>query len=127
MNLALSKSNWHTGSEGVSQCQNSLDSDSDTPPEGAAIRILLGEAASRHLDAAGEGAFIVISKAMRGTEEPETAGRWALHLLPCSITQANDAVAVIQGRAKASYPKKPKAAPAAPLTPHDIHNPTSKS
>lgn len=61
------------------------------------IRILLSEAASRHLTATGEHAFIVASRAMRGVEEPDTAGRWALWLVPCSITTADAAVRVARG------------------------------
>lgn len=101
--------------EGVSQCQNSLDSDSDTPHDAAAVagvvRILLSEAASRHLTATGERAFIVASRVMRGAEEPETMGRWALHFIPCDIVAANAAVGVALGRARAVRIKTPRAAP----------------
>lgn len=71
------------------------------------IKILLSEQASRHLDATGERAFIVASRAMRGTEEPETMGRWALHLVPCSIPQADAACRVARGLSKESKPRTP--------------------
>lgn len=73
------------------------------------VRILLSEQASRHLDGTGERAFIVVSRAMRGAEEPETRGRWALWLVPCTIAQADAAVRVATG--KSSERRKPLPTP----------------
>ena len=68
--------------------------------QGKPVRILLSETASRHLTETGEHAFIVVSRARRGAEEPETAGRWALWLVPCSIAEADSAVRVARGISK---------------------------
>ena len=73
------------------------------------LRILLSEAASKHLTATGERCFIVASRAMRGTEEPDTAGRWAIWLTPCTIEQGNAAVRVATGQSLERKPKAPKA------------------
>ena len=73
------------------------------------IRLLLSADASRHLDATEEGVFLVVHKAMRGVEEPSTAGRWAITLIPCSIHQADSAVRVALGLSKESKPRAPKA------------------
>jgi len=84
-------------------------SDAPTAQGQGHTRILLSEAASRHLDATGERCFIVASRAMRGTEEPQTMGRWALHLVPCSIADANAAVRVATGQSTERKPRTPKA------------------
>jgi hypothetical protein len=69
------------------------------------VRILLSEAASRHLAATGERCFVIASRAMRGAEEPDTMGRWALYLVPCSLADANAAVRVARGISKESKPR----------------------
>lgn len=69
----------------------------DPKDEPQVRRILLSESASRHLDATSEEVFVVVSRVMRGTEEPATMGRWALRLVPCTTSQAADALRVAQG------------------------------
>jgi hypothetical protein len=75
---------------------------------------LLGPTASQALtDAEGE-CFLVVSKSMRGTEEPLTMGRWVLHLIPCSLALAQAASDVAQGKLKATKPRaahKPSSKP----------------
>jgi hypothetical protein len=61
------------------------------------VRILLSEAASRHLSATGENAFLV---AGRGSW-PDQPDRWRLWLVPCPVKAANDAVRVARGEARA--------------------------
>jgi hypothetical protein len=61
------------------------------------IRILLSKAASDHLTASGESCFAVIGRA----SYPDDPSRWVLHLQPCDIATADNAVAVAQGRATA--------------------------
>jgi hypothetical protein len=73
----------------------------NAPPP--SIRIVLGEAASSALTASGEEVFVVIGKAT--TDAP---GRWAVHLLPCPMKQARDAIAVATGEARAVKPRAPK-------------------
>lgn len=65
------------------------------------IRVLLGEAASHHLDATSEDAFVVIAK----DKSDDRSGRWVIHLLPCSIAQADAAVRVARGY---SHERKPR-------------------
>lgn len=72
------------------------------------VRILLSKAASDHLTATGERAFIVIHKVMRGVEEPDTIGRWALTLHPCSVETSNAARRVALGESKERKPKPSK-------------------
>lgn len=67
-------------------------------------RILLSEAASRHLSATGENCFAVVGKA----SWPDNPARWVLYLLPCSIAQADSAVRVARGL---STERNPKATP----------------
>jgi hypothetical protein len=57
------------------------------------IRILLSEAASAHLTAAGESCFAVIGR----QSHPGDVSRWILHLIPCDIATADSAVAVAKG------------------------------
>jgi hypothetical protein len=66
------------------------------------IRILLGQAASDHLNAAGESCFAVVGRA----SYPDDPARWVLHIIPASMATANDAVAVAQGRAAARKIKR---------------------
>ena len=61
------------------------------------VRILLSESASRHLDASGERAFTIIAKDM----SDGTAGRWVIHLAPIDWRTAQDASAVLLGKARA--------------------------
>jgi len=77
------------------------------PPAPEPIRILLSEAASRRLDATGERAFTIVHRVMR-TEEPGTAGRWAITLAPVEWQTARDASAVLMGKARAVKIKTPK-------------------
>ncbi len=91
---------------GVSQCQNSLDSDSDTPPGVAApkgvVRILLSKAASDALTAAGEGAFAIVGKAT----SPDDPSRWVIHLAPVEWETAVAACNVLLGTHRAIRRKK---------------------
>jgi hypothetical protein len=73
---------------------------SETSP--GPIRILLGQAASDHLNAAGESCFAVVGRA----SYPDDPARWVLHIIPASMATANDAVAVAQGRAAARKIKR---------------------
>ncbi len=61
------------------------------------LRILLGPSASAHLNATGEGCFIVAGK----QSHPDDPARWILHLIPCDIATADSAVKVAKGEAKA--------------------------
>jgi hypothetical protein len=70
----------------------------------APVRILLSEAASRHLSDTGHPCFAVVSF----DRSDQHSGRWVIHLLPCSIAQANDAVHVAQGFAIDRRKGKPK-------------------
>lgn len=100
---------------GVSQCQKSLDSDSDTPPaaetservsesEKKLIRILLSERVSAALTEAGEQCFAIIGKA----SHPDDPSRWVLHLAPVEWETAHDACEVLLGRKRATAIRKPK-------------------
>lgn len=60
----------------------------------APTRILLSEAASRHLAATGEKCFVVIDRA----SYPDDPKRWIIYLVPCSIAQADAAVRVAMGQ-----------------------------
>ena len=77
------------------------------PSEGV-LRLLLSEAASKALTEAGSDAFTIVHRAMRGTEEPDSAGRWCIHLAPVSHQAASDACEVLLGRKKAIKPRKPR-------------------
>ncbi len=66
-------------------------------PQAGTVRLLLSERASQALTDAGHECFIVAHRVMRGTEEPETMGRWALHLIPCSLKDAQAACNVALG------------------------------
>jgi hypothetical protein len=72
-------------------------------PSPGPIRILLPEGASSHLTAAGESCFAVVGR----QSHPDDPTRWILHLIPCDIGTANDAVAVAQGHATARRIKRP--------------------
>lgn len=84
----------------------------NTTPNGAEaekpelIRILLGKTASDLLTATGERAFAIVHRAMRGTDEPETAGRWQITLAPVEWQTAADASAVLLGTKKGTTPRK---------------------
>ncbi len=71
-------------------------------------RILLSESASRHLTQAGEGAFVIASKAVH----PDMPGRWVIHLVPVDFKTACAAAGVIAGThtARRSVPRTTKAA-----------------
>jgi len=60
-------------------------------------RILLSRQASEVLAASGADAFAIVHRVNR-TEEPETAGRWAIHLAPVSHARARAACEVLLGR-----------------------------
>jgi hypothetical protein len=76
---------------------------STSKPSPKPIRILLGPTASAHLTAAGESCFAVVGRA----SYPNDPSRWVLHLQPCDIATADNAVAVAQGRATARKIKRP--------------------
>ena len=61
------------------------------------LRILLSESESAALTAAGESAFLVVSKA----SHPDDPTRWALHLLPLPMKAACEASEVATGQRKA--------------------------
>jgi hypothetical protein len=67
-------------------------------------RILLSEAASRHLSDIGADCFRIVSKA----RHPEQPGRWVIHLAPCPLAIARQAEGVLFGTHRAV---KIKAAP----------------
>lgn len=73
------------------------------PPPGHA-RILLSEAASQHLEAAGPQAFSIVHRDM----SDGNAGRWVITLAPVEWQTARDAAAVLMGTARAVRPKAPK-------------------
>ncbi len=79
-------------------------------PQAGTVRLLLSEAASRHLSAAGETCFVIVHRVMR-CEEPGTAGRYAIHLLPVPLEVARAAEAVAMGKARAVRVKAPTSAP----------------
>jgi hypothetical protein len=87
----------------VPESQKSLDSGTGTNREFGTIRLLLSEAASKHLTDTGHECFIVLSKVLRGVEEPATMGRWAISLVPCSMAQAQAVCNVALG----SYTARP--------------------
>lgn len=60
-------------------------------------RILLGQHASDALTATGEKVFVLIGKA----SHPDDPSRWAIHLVPCDMKQATDAIEVATGKATA--------------------------
>ena len=66
-------------------------------------RILLSEAASRHLTDQGAECFTIVAK----TRHPEQVGRWVIHLAPCSLTVARAAESVALGKARAVSNKQP--------------------
>lgn len=85
---------------GVSQCQKSLDSDSDTPPAAVAseapegvVRILLSKLASDALTAAGADCFAVVSRATW----PDDPNRWVIHIAPVAWESAIGACKVLLG------------------------------
>lgn len=75
------------------------------------VRILLSQAASDTLTATGERAFAIVHRCMRGVEEPETAGRWCIHLAPVEWDKAQDASHVLSGEMKAVPIRKLKVPP----------------
>ena len=69
-------------------------------------RLLLSEAASRYLEATGEDAFQIISKA----SYPATPGRWVIYLRPVPMAVAAAACDVLSGKARAVRIKPVKVA-----------------
>ncbi len=69
------------------------------------VRILLSQSASDTLTATGERAFAIVHRCMRGVEEPETAGRWCIHLAPIEWDRAQDAAEVLMGTKRATRPR----------------------
>ena len=81
--------------------------DNFTPPIeviAGQTRILLSDAASRHLEATGEACFVIVSK----TRHPEKPGRWVIHLAPAPLATVRDAEAVLFGEARAVRIRTPK-------------------
>ena len=60
-------------------------------------RILLSDAASRHLTESGEECFAIVSKA----RHPEKPGRWVIHLAPAPLATARQAEGVLLGTHRA--------------------------
>lgn len=79
-------------------------------------RILLSEAASRHLEAAGPECFVIVAT----DKSDQHSGRWVIHLMPCSYTLANSAVRVAQGLSTEKRPKPTPATPKPALTPKQL-------
>lgn len=70
-------------------------------------RILLSEAASQHLTESGEEAFAIVAR----QTWPHDPKRWAIYLLPVTLRVANDATAVLLGKARAVRSRKPAPKP----------------
>lgn len=90
----------HSGNSGKSLDYRSPELPRDSPSFAPAIevvpgqtRILLSEAASRHLSDQGAECFQIVTKAMH----PDKAGRWVIHLVPCSLKTARAAEGVLLG------------------------------
>ncbi len=60
------------------------------------VRILLSQAASDHLTATGESAFMVIGRA----SHPDDPARWVIHLLPVPMATASAACEIALGLRK---------------------------
>ena len=75
-------------------------------------RILLSESASKALTESGEQSFAIVHRCMR-PEEPDTAGRWVIHLAPIDWRTAQDASAVLLGKATAKPLKRATGPPQA--------------
>ena len=60
-------------------------------------RIMLSEAASRHLSDTGAECFVIVSKA----RHPEQPGRWVIHLAPCPLKVVQQAEGVLLGTHRA--------------------------
>lgn len=75
-------------------------------------RILLSEAASAALTAAGESAFVVIGKASL----PSDPSRWVIHLVPLDMATAAAACEVALGVRKAGKRLPPPPAPPEAVT-----------
>ncbi len=87
------------------------------------VRILLSKAASDALTASGENCFSIVHRVMRGVEEPETAGRWAISLIPAEMKLVDDAVAVLEGRKRAVKVSTTRARPRATRRPVEDEGP----
>lgn len=77
--------------------------DDSTPEALKPVRIILSQAASDAIASAGECALVI----GRGSY-PDAVGRMVLHIIPCTMKQAADAIAVALGEAKVTRPRKPK-------------------
>jgi hypothetical protein len=66
------------------------------------VRILLSEAASRHLSTTGENAFVLVGHATY----PDDPKRWILYLLPTTVEAANAGTAVARGTHRAAKIRK---------------------
>jgi hypothetical protein len=75
------------------------------------IQIILGQAASEALTAAGVDCFMVIGKA----SHPEDPARWVIHLAPVTMRTAQDACEVLLGTKVAKKLPKPKAPDLIPI------------
>ena len=64
-------------------------------------RILLSERTSKHLAGLMAECFAVVSL----DRSDDRSGRYALHLIPCTIAQADAAVRVARGVTKESKPR----------------------
>jgi hypothetical protein len=113
-NGAFSGQSAPRGRGAVSYIENALSAAPTDPREGQSItaesepiRILLSKAASDALTASGEKAFAIVHRVMR-SEEPETAGRWAIYLAPVAWPTATAATAVLCGKARAVKVKAPR-------------------
>lgn len=66
------------------------------PEDKGHLRILLSQAASDHLTATGESAFLIAGRA----SHPDDPTRWALHLASCPMATASAACEVATGARK---------------------------
>jgi hypothetical protein len=70
-------------------------------------RILLSERASEALTESGEECFAIVAR----QSWPHDPKRWAIYLLPVALRVANDATAVLLGKARAVRSRKPSLKP----------------
>lgn len=70
-------------------------------------RILLSERASEALTESGEECFAIVAR----QSWPHDPKRWAIYLLPVALRVANDATAVLLGKARAVRSRKPASKP----------------
>lgn len=78
--------------------------DDSTPEALKPVRIILSQAASAALTATGGKVLVMVCKATW----PDDPSRWAIHLVPCEMQAATDAIDVATGKARVTKPKPTK-------------------